>query len=110
MTSKLPPALRRGLDRGTGYGRARRSPAAAARKLQPVHVRMVTCCRGWYFEHSAECRTPRVARPCSDCYADPGSAHIYPCCSWLDVEPIESPDEAALWPDAARWPGHPVAE
>lgn len=110
MTSKLPIVLRRGLGRGAGYGRALRLPAAAARRLTPVHVRVVTCCRGWYFEHSAECRTPHVARPCSDCYADPGSSHIYPCCSWFDVEPVESPDEAALWPDAARWPGHPIAD
>ena len=80
---------------------------SAARWLMPAHVRVVTCCRGWYFEHSAECGTPRVARPCSDCYADSGSAHIYPCCSWFDVETVDGSDEAALWPDAARWPGHP---
>ncbi|GAA2470960.1 hypothetical protein Ahu01nite_079600 [Winogradskya humida] len=72
-------------------------------------MRVVTCCRGWYFEHSAECCTPYTVGPCSDCYADPGSCHIYPCCSWFDVEPVESPAEASLWPDAARWPGHPLA-
>ncbi|GAA0547345.1 hypothetical protein GCM10010172_31410 [Paractinoplanes ferrugineus] len=110
MTSKLPPAMHRGLARGAGAGRAPRPPTAATGKLTPVHVRVVTCCRGWYFKHSAECSTPHSARPCSDCYADPGGSHIYPCCSWFDVEPVESPDEAALWPDAARWPGHAIVE
>ncbi|GLZ00810.1 hypothetical protein [Actinoplanes sp. NBRC 103695] len=79
-------------------------------RLTPIQVRVVTCCRGWYFEHSAECRTPHVARPCSDCYADPGTPHIYPCCSWFDAEPVDGPDETAPWPDAARWPGHPLAD
>src|SRR5688572_21731982 len=108
MTSNPKSALRRGLDHVARHGRAlraRRPHPSSTRQLKPVHVRVVTCCRGWYFEHSAECRTPHLARPCSDCYADPGSAHIYPCCSWFDEEPVDGPDEAALWPDAARWPG-----
>ncbi|MEU4243965.1 hypothetical protein [Actinoplanes sp. NPDC026619] len=110
MTSNLKSTLRRDLGRVARFGRDRRQRVAAMHRLTPVHVRVVTCCRGWYFEHSAQCRTPHVSRPCSDCYADPGIAHIYPCCSWFDVEPVGGPDEASLWPDAARWPGHPIAE
>lgn len=110
MTSKLSSALRRGLSRVTGYRRVRRPRITAAPRLTPIHVRVVTCCLGWYFEHSAECRTPHLARPCSDCYADPASAHIYPNCSWFEAEPVDGSDGAALWPDAARWPGHSLAD
>ena len=74
----------------------------------PVNVRVTACCRGWYFQHSPECCTPKVARPCSDCYADPGGEHLYPHCSWYD-EPADDL-ESASWPDAARWPGHPLAD
>ncbi|WP_157410738.1 hypothetical protein [Actinoplanes rectilineatus] len=110
MTSNLKSALRRSLGRVSLYGWARRSRVTASRRLTPARVQVVTCCRGWYFEHSAECRTPHLARPCSDCYAEPGSAHIYLSCSWFDVEPVVGPDETEFWPDAARWPGHPIAE
>jgi hypothetical protein len=113
MTSYLTSALRRGVGRVARHGRALRARLphrSTMRRLAPVHVRVVTCCRGWYFAHSAECRTPHLPRPCSDCYADPGTAHIYPSCSYFDAEPHDGSDEAALWPDAARWPGHPNAD
>jgi hypothetical protein len=107
MTSKLTSALSRSLGRIARHGRA---PITAERGLTLVHVRVVTCCRGWHFEHSTECRTPHVARPCSDCSADPGTAHTYPCCSWIDIEPVTGPEEEALWPRCCPQAGPPIAE
>ena len=81
--------------------------------MAPVNVVLSACCTGWNFEHTAGCAAPGVQRPCSDCYADPGTDHLYPHCSWYDPEPIDEPDavplpEAVLWPDAARWPGYAI--
>ncbi|MFI7598242.1 hypothetical protein [Actinoplanes sp. NPDC049681] len=40
-------------------------------------------------------------------YAELGTEHIYPSCSWFDDE-SDSDLESATLPDAARWPGHPI--
>ncbi|GGN37975.1 hypothetical protein FHR83_005399 [Actinoplanes campanulatus] len=72
---------------------------------KPTHVRIPpSCCTGWYFEHTTECPSPRAARPCSDCGADPSSGHNPHTCSWY-----WSDDDTSAFigmrPDAARWPG-----
>lgn len=76
----------------------------------PLHIRLPrTCCTGWYFEHTPDCRTPEVPRPCSDCDADPRTGHNLHTCSWHWPEPeLDSFDP--LSPDAARWPGRPIAD
>jgi hypothetical protein len=51
----------------------------------PVNVAVPrACCAGWFFEHTDECAIPDQPRPCSDCAAEPGTAHSYDCQWWWD--------------------------
>jgi hypothetical protein len=69
----------------------------------------LTCCTGWYFEHTADCMTPDIPRSCSDCGAESGTEHLTDTCSWhWPEEDTDSSDE--LSPDAARWPGRPLTD
>jgi hypothetical protein len=53
------------------------------RTLTPVNVAVPdACCKGWFFEHTGECRTPQRSRPCSDCAAASGTEHGYDCQWW----------------------------
>lgn len=76
----------------------------------PIHISLPrSCCTGWYFEHTPDCPTPTIPRPCSDCDATAGTEHNQHTCSWHWPEP-EFDSSDLLSPDAARWPGHPIAD
>jgi hypothetical protein len=76
----------------------------------PTHVHVPAgCCTGWYFEHTDDCRTPTVARPCSDCGADPGTGHHPHTCSWYWSDD-DTNAFTGMSLDAARWPGRAYDE
>jgi hypothetical protein len=58
------------------------SSRRSSRARKPINVPIPrACCQGWFFEHTSECPTPHIPRPCSDCAAEPGAKHN-PGCQW----------------------------
>ena len=65
--------------------RSRCTRAVRPGQQTPVNVPVPrACCAGWFFEHTEECAVPDEPRPCSDCAAEPGTAHSYDCQWWWD--------------------------